>query len=254
MSGRGPALVAVVGGLLLAPASEAQLTIYPAEPSSADVVVGRLISGWSHGCSPWVAELRARHRPDGQSNDLQIEAIMELDTTGGCPSAFTGAANTIPLGRLPVGNHLLAVGLRYTSEPDTVLPWHEAEIVVAGPQPDHLALRDARFVATVTWRIPAGSDGTPERSGTGTAVPPDSDTSGLFWFFSRSNWEILVKVLDGCDVNGHHWLLGFGATDVEVDLRVLDRTRGETWQLSSTFGEPVGTFADVKAFPCEHPN
>ena len=33
-----------------------------------------------------------------------------------------------------------------------------------------------------------------------------STDSGLFTFFDGENWEVLVKVLNGCEMNGHWWV------------------------------------------------
>ena len=33
-----------------------------------------------------------------------------------------------------------------------------------------------------------------------------SREAGLLWFFDRDNVEVLVKVLDGCAINNHHWV------------------------------------------------
>ncbi len=45
-------------------------------------------------------------------------------------------------------------------------------------------------------------------------MPVSSPDSALFWMFAPGNWEVLVKVLDGCASNGRYWILSAGATDV----------------------------------------
>ena len=60
-------------------------------------------------------------------------------------------------------------------------------------------LQDSRYEVKVEWWTKAGE------SGTGTVVHAGTNDSGLFYFFDRNNWEILIKVLDGCAVNGHIW-------------------------------------------------
>ncbi len=50
----------------------------------------------------------------------------------------------------------------------------------------------------------------------GTMVPGATNESGLFWFFDDDNWEMLVKVLDGCGTNGHFWVFLAAATDVST--------------------------------------
>jgi hypothetical protein len=51
-----------------------------------------------------------------------------------------------------------------------------------------------------------------------------SANSGLFWFFDLNNWEMLIKVLDGCAINGHYWVLGAATTDVGYQLEIRDTT------------------------------
>ena len=71
--------------------------------------------------------------------------------------------------------------------------------------------------------------------------------TGTFWFFSPSNVELAVKVLDGRAVNGHFWVFYASLSDVDFDLEVLDTTTGAR----RTYHNPRGTMAsraDVDAF------
>ena len=43
----------------------------------------------------------------------------------------------------------------------------------------------------------------------GQAVPLTPD-SGYFWFFNAANIEAVVKVLNACSVNDHHWVFAAG--------------------------------------------
>ena len=49
------------------------------------------------------------------------------------------------------------------------------------------------------------------------------DAGAGYYFFDESNPELLVKVLDGCAINGHYWLFASAATDLNVSLRVTRR-------------------------------
>lgn len=53
---------------------------------------------------------------------------------------------------------------------------------------------------------------------------PRTEDSGLFYFFEPNNWEMLLKVLDGCGVNQHHWVFAATASDVGIRLVVRDTT------------------------------
>ena len=76
-----------------------------------------------------------------------------------------------------------------------------------------LCLNRERFGVRVEWTDYAG------HQGTGRAYPLTTD-SGLFWFFSESNLEMLVKVIDGCDFNGRFWIYAAATTDVAYTVTV----------------------------------
>ena len=97
------------------------------------------------------------------------------------------------------------------------------------------------FDVQVEWRT---SDG---RTGRGRAEKLTRE-SGYFWFFEPANIEMVIKVLDGCAIDGHFWVFAAGLTDVEVTTTVHDRRNGarKTWvsPLGRLF-EPIrdtGTF------------
>ena len=64
-----------------------------------------------------------------------------------------------------------------------------------------------------------------------------SDDSGLFYFFSPNNLEVLVKVLDGCGINNRLWVFAAATTDVEYTMLVTDTANGTT----SSYFNPLGT-------------
>jgi hypothetical protein len=86
----------------------------------------------------------------------------------------------------------------------------------------------------------------------GTAVPYRSFDSGAFWFFHRDNWELLVKVLDGCAVNGHYWVFLAAATNVEFDLFVDPRhgDLGGGRHYHNDLGHRADAVTDTAAFAC----
>ncbi len=108
---------------------------------------------------------------------------------------------------------------------------------------ERLCLLQNRFAVEVAWTEYAGV------SGPGIVHPLTGD-SGLFWFFSPENVEILVKMVDGCSFNGHYWLYAAATTDVEYHLRVTESATGAL----RTFDNPLGTaspaFTAIDAFPC----
>ena len=105
----------------------------------------------------------------------------------------------------------------------------------------NLCLTGARFLSRVAWRN--YNDGS---RGNGTAVALTGD-SGYFWFFSETNVELMMKVLDGRSVNGRFWVLFGSLTDVEFHLTVTDTLGGA----ERTYDNPPRTQAsliDVNAF------
>jgi hypothetical protein len=76
-----------------------------------------------------------------------------------------------------------------------------------------------------------------------------TNDSGLFWFFSESNLEMLVKVLDGCGVNDRYWVFAAATTDVEYDLTVKDAETGaqKSWHNALGVSSPAITDAGALA-------
>jgi hypothetical protein len=113
------------------------------------------------------------------------------------------------------------------------------------PDATRLCLSGNRFQAEVAWTVPGLG------SGEGHAVPLTADT-GSFWFFSNSNLELIVKVLDGRAVNRHFWVFYGGLSDVEYTLTVTDTATGAR----ETYTNPahrLASAADVSAFDVEAP-
>lgn len=103
-------------------------------------------------------------------------------------------------------------------------------------------LQDSRFEVRAVWWT---SDG---RSGPAQLVPEGTNESGLFWFFDRDNWEILVKVLDGCSTNGHFWVFGAATTDLGFHFTVTDTVTGRARVYRHEPGEPAAAITDITAF------
>lgn len=105
-----------------------------------------------------------------------------------------------------------------------------------------------RFRVRAFHRTAIGLEG-PSR-----AVPLTTDSGG-FWFFSPDNFELLVKALDGCEINGNFWIYAAGLTDVEVDLIVTDSWTGTVQVYRNELGgayvpvQRVSDFATCDAPP-----
>lgn len=104
-----------------------------------------------------------------------------------------------------------------------------------------LCLNGDRFEVEMNSRDLVGG------SGSATALPR-TDDSGLFFFFDPDNWEMLVKVLDGCDFNQHYWIFAAASTDVEYTLSVTDTQTDQTRTYRNELGRPAQAITDTSAF------
>lgn len=46
------------------------------------------------------------------------------------------------------------------------------------------------------------------------------DRTAAFWFFEPENVEVFVKILDGCAINGYHWLFASSLSDLPITIEV----------------------------------
>jgi pimeloyl-ACP methyl ester carboxylesterase len=110
------------------------------------------------------------------------------------------------------------------------------------PGDTNLCLNRGRFKVEVSWDVNGSS-------GPGRVVPGASADSGLFWFFGPDNWELLVKVLDGCPYDGHYWVYAAATTDVHYVLTVTDTATGRVKHYENPAGKPSAATTDSGAFP-----
>ena len=109
------------------------------------------------------------------------------------------------------------------------------------PGAETLCLNGGRFQVELGWSNFAGE------SGRGQAVSLTGDT-GYFWFFDEENVEVILKVLDGRELNGHFWIFYGALSNVEYTITVTDTETGQ----AKRYRNPSGNFAsvgDVEALP-----
>lgn len=133
------------------------------------------------------------------------------------------------------GHYRLALGCLATTKPK--------------PQPctasdDALCLGNGRFRVEAWWQTSGG-----ERGKAGSAAI--SEDTGYFWFFREGMAEVMVKVLDACQINGRVWVFAGGLTNVHTALRVVDTdTDKEAW-VYSPHDHPFQSAQLTAALPCE---
>jgi pseudomonalisin len=105
---------------------------------------------------------------------------------------------------------------------------------------------DGRFVISATFT--AGS-----QAGAATAVSLASlgiAQGGLFWFFSPTNPELLIKVLDACQLNQKFWVFYAAGTNVGFTITVRDTKTGASKQYKNRQGVAAPPVQDTAAFDC----
>lgn len=110
-----------------------------------------------------------------------------------------------------------------------------------------LCLLNGRFQVRAAWQTDVGAKGA---TGDGKAVKLTADT-GYFWFFSASNVEMVVKVLDGCALGSRFWVFAGGLTNVHVVLTVIDTANGAVRVYHNPQGTPFAPLQDTSAFTCQ---
>ncbi len=110
------------------------------------------------------------------------------------------------------------------------------------PDADTMCLNQGRFKVEVIWTDFAGN------SGAGRVVAAGTVDSGLFWFFNASNWELLVKVLNGCNNNNHYWVYAAATTNVAYTLTVTDTQHDAMVEYSNVLGVSSPATTDNRAF------
>ena len=109
---------------------------------------------------------------------------------------------------------------------------------------DVLCFNQDRFKAELDWRDFNG------KTGTGVGVG-ESDEAGTFYFFDSDNWEMVVKVLDGCDSDApfdSFWVFFAATTNVEYTLTVTDTQTNQARVYSNPLGVQSPAITDTSAF------
>jgi 6-phosphogluconolactonase (cycloisomerase 2 family) len=109
------------------------------------------------------------------------------------------------------------------------------------PSANGQCLLGGRFLLEAIYQDSHGN------AGLANVVPITLDTAYL-WFFSSSNVEAVVKVLDGCALGGHFWVFAGGLTNVHVILRLTDTHTGAVRYYEVPFGPPFTPIQDTAAF------
>ncbi len=110
------------------------------------------------------------------------------------------------------------------------------------PSATAICLNNNRFKVEATFETPSG------QSGPAQAVKLTND-SGYLWFFSSTNIEAVIKVLDGCGLNQNYWVFAGGLTNVRTVITVTDTETGTFKTYTNPQGKAFQPVQDTSALP-----
>lgn len=195
---------------------------------------GRFVVTWTSGSRVWVRAYRANGVPYGEEQPVDGGPDSSEESAPRVAISDAGVF-TVAYESWNGDNATLDVLARRYALPC------EADATT-------LCLHDGRFLVRAFTRLG-------ETGGESAHAIPLTRESGAFWLFSRDNLELLVKVLDGCAVNGNFWVFAAGLTDREVQLVVTDLSTGTVRSFYSPGGTPfspvqeLGLFSTCAAYP-----
>ncbi|MFL6290310.1 MAG: CSLREA domain-containing protein, partial [Thermoanaerobaculia bacterium] len=155
------------------------------------------------------------------------------------------AQDMVPAGYCEPADQLGQARSDGENQPCDAGAWEQAPHPACLPGGSVLCLQEGRFrvSATLDERFPSR----------GAQAVPLTDDTGNYWFFAPDNLEVMIKVLDGCGVNGHWWVFASGLTDVGVHLDVIDLETGGFWFYEHKAGTTFPPRLDTGAFRCSAP-
>jgi hypothetical protein len=109
-------------------------------------------------------------------------------------------------------------------------------------------LLGGRFQATVVYNYANGFGQGQVMSFNGQRAA--NDESVFSYFTDPGNFEMGLKMLDGCALNNHFWVFIGGLTTDQWTVNILDTATGNAWSSRNELNHLTSTVADTSAFPC----
>ena len=78
----------------------------------------------------------------------------------------------------------------------------------------------------------------------------ESEQSAILYFFNRDNAEVLIKVLDGCDNNGHRWVFVAPVTSLAFNIAVESPDGEVVWTHDNRLNQTAEAASDIEAIAC----
>ncbi len=102
-------------------------------------------------------------------------------------------------------------------------------------------------------RVPYATSLSGGLSGNGHPIPLSSlgvTQGGIFWFFSQSNPEMLIKVINACSFNNKFWVYFAAGTNAGFHVTVTDTKTGHAVTYTNPDLKQALPVADTSALPC----
>jgi hypothetical protein len=125
--------------------------------------------------------------------------------------------------------------------------WMTLQTGVCTPDADTACLLGGRFEVGVTFQT-ATQGGTAQVMSFGGQRAENAE-SVFFTFFSATNFEMGLKVLDACAINGRFWVFVSGLTDQGWTVTIRDTQTGAVKTYGNAVGQLSSTFADTTQGP-----
>jgi len=109
------------------------------------------------------------------------------------------------------------------------------------PSSTAMCLNNNRFRVSATFLTSGGQSGNAQ-------VVKLTDDTGYLWFFSSTNVEAVVKVLNACSLNNRYWVFAGGLTNVRTVITVTDTQTGTTKPYTNPQNTPFQPIQDTSAF------
>ncbi len=207
-------------------------------------------------------QIRPRARgddPDDEADGTRASSGTGTDGEGGAANGWTAAATLGPNstsavldGLEPGGRYLFRVGALGPGAP--AFGRTGAFAVASAPAPGEMtdcepgetaAVLSGGYEVRMCFEMPSGA------RVDASNYHLESTASGLLYFFDRDNVEVLVKVLDGCAINGHRWVFAAPVTDLAFNLEITEQATGRAFTHRNPRGMTAATAGDAAAFPCD---
>lgn len=115
-------------------------------------------------------------------------------------------------------------------------------------EPPSPAFTDDERFTVVVEQADGASNEVPGVAITADAVAGLGSDSGSGWYFDSDAAGLLIKIFDGCELNGHHWVFAAASTDVAFTLNVTDTQSGASRSYANPLGQPLEPILDTAAF------